>query len=228
SAYAPYGDQPINTIIERVHILTQRLIAQDCDLIVVACNTATVNVINELRAEYDALFVGVEPGIKPAVAASNNRNVGVMVTQRTADSARFQTFANSFLNQANIHIQACPGLAECVEKLELAKPTTKQLVSRYVNSLLLKKVDTIVLGCTHYPFLQPLIDLVTPDGIRIINTNIAVAQQVERMVKPFEDNQEQPTGSFVVYTSGNQEKCQAAVSKLLTFPVTVYPLLSHS
>ena len=222
SRYAPYGNKTLSAIESRVDVLSRKLINQGCDIIVVACNTATVNVINKLRTNYGPIFVGVEPGVKPAVEITANNRIGVLVTQRTADSLRFNQFIDTFSSETSIHVQACPGLVEQVESLQLTNPTTQKLVDKFVGNLLSKDIDTLVLGCTHYPFLLPQIRQTLPADITIINTNDAIANQVVRMVHAQQDPEAVTLkGTFSATTTGDTGKLKLAVESLLTFDVMI-------
>ena len=182
SAHRPYGEKSQHRILERSRCMTQALLSRGCNLIVVACNTATVNTINRLRQEFPVSFVGVEPGIKPGLLHSKNKNIGVLTTARTAKSQRFQTFCQQFSDQGNILVQPCPGLMEQVEQLDITSANTIEMLRHYLHPLLSQGIDTLVLGCTHYPFLQHTIQQLVGPKINLINTSDAVARQVSRLL----------------------------------------------
>lgn len=222
SRYAPYGDKTLSDIESRVDVLSRQLINNGCDIIVVACNTATVNVINKLRTAHGPIFVGVEPGVKPAVEITANNRIGVLVTQRTADSLRFNQFIDTFASQASIHVQACPGLVEQVETLQLTHADTQRLVAKYVGNLLLKEIDTLVLGCTHYPFLLAQIKQTLPVDVTVVNTNDAIANQVARMVEAqHQVATVKVKGTFEAMTTGDNQRLKKAVESLLSFDVMI-------
>lgn len=222
SAYAPYGDKALELIESRAHAITQKLVALHCDIIVVACNTATVNTIDNLRNTYPVVFVGVEPGIKPAIKLSTNKRVGVLATQRTADSQRFKHFKSGFSSEAEVFVQPCPGLVEQIEALQINAVKTRELVSLFVSALITQDVDTVVLGCTHYPFIQQHIKAVVPNNIPLVNTSNAVAQQVARMVDKLSKSSKQ-AGLFQGITSGSTEQLARAIETLLD--IAVEPLV---
>jgi len=183
SQYAPYGEQPQDLIEQRAKVLTQFLIDEGAKAVVVACNTATVSAINLLRDNFSVPIVGIEPGIKPAVSLSKSGVVGVMATTNTVNSDSVLKLINRFADGRQVEIQPCPGLVECVEKLELNSPRTHQLVQQYVTALLEKGVDTIVLGCTHYPFLLPSIQKIAGNSVEVIDTGEAVAREAKRRLE---------------------------------------------
>jgi glutamate racemase len=152
--------------------------------VVVACNTATAAAIDSLRTAFGSStpIVGMEPAIKPAVAATRSGVVGVLATGATLGGERFAGLAERFSDGIELLTQACPGLVEQVEQGDLDGPLTRDLLGQYVRPLLARGADTLVLGCTHYPFLrQTLAELVGPD-VALIDTGAAVARQVARVV----------------------------------------------
>ena len=182
SAHAPYGDKSQDFILQRSRLLTGQLLERQCKLIVVACNTATVNTIHRLREQFAMPFVGVEPGIKPAIQVSRSGVIGVLATQRTLDSESFDGLHERFADQARFIIQPCPGLVEKVETMDLTGAGTRQLLAQYIEPLLDAGVDTLVLGCTHYPFLLEAIQAVAGNEVRVVDTSRAVAEQVGRLL----------------------------------------------
>jgi len=221
SLHAPYGNKSQDFILQRARELTQHLASQGCKLIVVACNTATVNTINQLRNEFDLDFVGVEPGIKPALVESQNKVIAVLATQRTVDSQRFQQFTLSFQSQGKCLLQPCPGLMEQVEKLQLHSRETLAMLEQYIHPMLEQGADTLVLGCTHYPFLQTSIKRLFGDKLQVINTSDAVARQVKRLYC-YSDTSLKATQQF--YTSGDTEIARHAISYLWGTEVNCLPL----
>jgi glutamate racemase len=180
SANAPYGDKSEKFIQQRCMLSTQLLIDNNVKAIVVACNTATVSSIATLRDQYDLPIIGVEPGIKPATENSKASVVGVLATTQTLQSHSFSRLASELGDETEIILQACPGLMEKVEKLELDDASTEQLIENYMQPLVLAGVDQIVLGCTHYAFLLTLIQQVAGPNVEIVNTASAVAREVAR------------------------------------------------
>jgi glutamate racemase len=183
SKYAPYGNKSPEFIYQRSHALTRFLIGQGAKAIVVACNTATAGAIMSLREHFSLPIIGMEPAVKPAAAASKNGVIGVLATIGTLKSAQFAALLESYGRNVQVVTQACPGLVECVERGELDSDATRALVARYLQPLLAAGADTIVLGCTHYPFLRQVIVQQLLPAITLIDTGEAVARQVQRRLQ---------------------------------------------
>lgn len=180
SGHVPYGDKTQDYIRERSVVLTEFLVRQGAASVVVACNTATAAAAAQLRARFDFPIVAMEPAVKPAVSATRSGVVGVLATVGTLESARFAALLEQYAGDVEIVTQACPGLVEQVEAGELASAATRELVARYTRPLLDRGADTLVLGCTHYPFLKPLITQIVGPGVHLVDTGEAVARQVVR------------------------------------------------
>jgi glutamate racemase len=184
SLHAPYGNKTPGEIRARCFEIADFLIAQHVKAIVVACNTATAAAISAMREKYSASglnlpIIGMEPAVKPAAAATKNGVIGVLATVGTLKSAQFAALLASCGQEVQVITQGCPGLVECVEKGALNDATTLNLVRQYCAPLLAAGADTIVLGCTHYPFLQPLIHQVVGEGVTLIETGLAVAKHLQ-------------------------------------------------
>jgi glutamate racemase len=180
SAHAPYGDKPVEDIQERAFRIVEFLLEQHVKAIVVACNTATGVAVEALRARWPLPFVAIEPAVKPAAAATRTGIVGVLATRQTIASPRFARLAETWANGARILAQPCPGLVEQIEQGELATAKTRDLIASFVRPLVEQGADTLVLGCTHYPFVEPLISSVAGPGVTLINPAAAVARELRR------------------------------------------------
>ncbi|MFA6970670.1 MAG: glutamate racemase [Gallionella sp.] len=180
SGHVPYGDKPAHYIEQRSIALTNFLISQGVDAIVIACNTATAAAASTLRSQFDIPFIGMEPAVKPAVAATMSGVVGVLATTGTLESARFAALLERYAGNVEIVTQGCPGLVEQVELGDLAGSQTRELIERYTAPLLARDADTLILGCTHYPFLAPLIREVVGERITLVDTGEAVARHLQR------------------------------------------------
>src|SRR5262245_59935595 len=181
TAYCPYGPRPLAEVRARVLAIGPWLVEQGAGLLVVACNTASSLALEPLRAELPIAVVGMEPGLKPAAAATRSGRVGVLATSNTLAGGRFAALVERYAAGVEVLTQPCPGLVELVEAGELAGSPTRALVERYVVPLLECGVDTLVLGCTHYPFLRPAIAAVAGSDVAIVDTGPAVARQVARV-----------------------------------------------
>ena len=189
SAFAPYGGKPEAAVVERTLAVAALLVAQQCKALVIACNTATAAAVMAVRERYPLLpVIGVEPGLKPAALCSVSRVVGVLATERTLASQRFQALEAQLAASTGVRFvaQACTGLADQVEKGALRSPETAALVQRYVEPLVRQGADTLVLGCTHYPFLLPMIAASARHAagrdVQIIDTGEAVARHLKHVL----------------------------------------------
>jgi glutamate racemase len=183
SKYAPYGNKTAEEITNRCMIVADYLIAQNVKALVVACNTATAAAIDELRETFDIPIIGMEPAVKPAAEASKNGIIGVLATVGTLKSAQFAGLLEAYGRDVKVVTQACVGLVECIERGELDAPETKALIRQYTAPLLAEGADTIVLGCTHYPFVKHVIQEIVGDKITLIDTGAAVAKQLKRQLE---------------------------------------------
>ncbi|MBI1889503.1 MAG: glutamate racemase [Burkholderiales bacterium] len=223
SGFAPYGGKPEEVIVARTLAIAEFLLKQHAKALVVACNTATAASIAAVRARYPELpVVGVEPGLKPAAAVTKSKVVGVLATERTLASNKFNSLRQqlSAATQVTFLPQACVGLADQVEKGELQTPATIALLQRYVTPLLQEGADTLVLGCTHYPFVQSTIEQIieqTSGGpVTIIDTGEAVTRQLARLLQQHalqcEGNQ---AGTLRAFTTGEAPALSSAFVTLL-------------
>lgn len=220
--HAPYGNKTKEYITQRSLGVTSFLLEKQAKAIVVACNTATVSSIQELRRVHTIPIIGIEPGVKPASFASNSGVVGVLATEQTIRSSSFQHLASRFSTDVTIAVQACPGLVEQIEKMNLDGTETKELIKRYVLPLLEKGADTLVLGCTHYAFLTPLIKKVAGTNVEVIDTNAAVAKEVVRRLHlETLESTSNASGWERFWTSGDPAEAVQKISRFWGRPVTV-------
>lgn len=182
-AYSPYGDKPLDVVLNRAREITKKLIELDCKLIVLACNTATTQIIDQLRAEFPLSFVGIEPAIKPAALATKTGKVGVLATKGTLDSELFHQSVKEYGNGITIVKQIGKGLVACVEEGKREDQQTRILLQSYLNPMIAEGIDTLVLGCTHYPFLTPSIEEILPSTVKIIDNSQAIANQIKRLLE---------------------------------------------
>ena len=183
SKYAPYGNKTPAEITARCFEIADFLIAKDVKALVVACNTATAASIDAMRDKYSLPIIGMEPAVKPAAEASKNGVIGVLATVGTLKSAQFAALLESYGRNVKVVTQACVGLVECIERGELNTPETKALIRQYCLPLLAEGADTIVLGCTHYPFVKDVIREIVGKEISLIDTSAAVAKQLKRQLE---------------------------------------------
>jgi glutamate racemase len=185
SAYCPYGPLPPERVRARACACTRWLIEQGAQLVVVACNTATAAAVDLLRSEFNVPIVGMEPGVKPAVAASRRGRVGVLATSGTLESDRFAGLLARYAGYVSVTTVAAPDLVDLVETGHMDSLEAQIAVQAHVEHLIEQEVDVIVLGCTHFPFLRPLLDRAIGSAITIIDTGPAVAVQVMRVATTY-------------------------------------------
>ncbi|UUX97433.1 glutamate racemase [Aquabacterium sp. J223] len=182
SAHAPYGELPPSRIVERSDHLTRVLRQQGARLIVVACNTATAVAIDELRRRFPSVpFVGVEPGVKPATLLSARRRIVVLATPATVASLRLRALVARHGSDCRVDLVACPGLADLVEQgLDDAR-ALGDVMATIVQAVRHAEADTVVLGCTHYPFVATELTSALGPDVRLVDTADAVAEQAARL-----------------------------------------------
>lgn len=180
SGHAPYGERDAAYIANRCTIISDYLIQQPVKALVVACNTASVLAIDRLRNEFDVPIVGIEPAIKPAASVTRSGVVGVLATQRTVQSPGVKRLCELYGQGVEVILQPCPGLVEVIERGELNTQETIQLLTKFLSPLLEAGADTIVLGCTHYPFLREAIQSIVGNAVTVIEPGAAVARQLGR------------------------------------------------
>ena len=183
SLFAPYGDKSSSTIIDRVNKLADWLIAQNVKAIVVACNTATVIAIEQLRLRVSIPIIGVEPAIKPAAQKSITQKIALLVTEATTVNHRFLALVSKHKNSTEVFIQPCPGLVELIERGLHESEQCREILNDFILPLLKKDIDTLVLGCTHYPFVRSLIQEIVGDNITIVETAQPVTEQLARQLE---------------------------------------------
>jgi glutamate racemase len=224
SGHVPYGDKTQDYIRERALVLTEFLVRAGAATVVVACNTATAAAAAMLRARFAFPIVAMEPAVKPAVSATRSGIVGILATVGTLESARFAALLEQYAGEVEIVTQACPGLVEQVEAGELASAATRELVARYTRPLLERGADTIVLGCTHYPFLRPVIAAAVGPGVQLIDTGEAVARQVVRKLPEQLIGRIDSKPDERFWTTGASHSAGRIMSQLWGRPITVEAL----
>ena len=226
SAYMPYGNKSETTIQARVLTIGAELIQSGCTLLVVACNTATATAVETLRQSHPGIpVVGIEPGIKPAAQSSITRRIGVLATEATANSARLNALIKKHAGDVEVFIEPCPGWATQVERLELDNIAD---IRQHVWPLLDQGVDRLVLGCTHYSFLTPMLreairahaaskesqgitqSMNAGLDVSLVDVADAVARQTQRLAGSLTDGH----GKLILRASAHPEKLYAALGKL--------------
>lgn len=225
SAFMPYGCQSPEMICERSHLITRFFVEQGAKAVVVACNTATAAAIESLREDFSIPIIGMEPAVKPAVEATRSGVIGVLATSGTLASEKFTRLVKRFDSHAEVVFQPGTGLVEQVEAGELSGRKTRALLQEYLTPLLDRGVDSVVLGCTHYPFLTPLIREIVGEDVVILDTGSAIAAELKRQLeKSGIHAKEGAVGEVSFFSSGDIGRVGPMMSRLWGEPVQVEPL----
>lgn len=204
SANCPYGSKNPQEIIALTKQITTFLINNRCKLVVVACNTATAAAIDFLRSTFNIPFIGMEPAIKPASLNSKTKSIGVLATSGTFNGKLYIETSRKYASDVHVHYQVGEGLVELVETNRSESPQAEELIRKYVEPMLANNIDHLVLGCTHYPFLQQTILKVVPKTVTLIDPAPSVAKQCLRVL---EEHNLRTTNSinpqYIFYSSGD-------------------------
>lgn len=215
--HIPYGPRPAGQIRNFSKAITAFLLEQNSKLIVAACNTASAAALNYLRGEFPQVrFVGMEPAVKPAVEHTQTGNVGVLATPATFEGPLYASVVERFANGVRLFQNTCNGLVQQIEAGNLEGAETRQILEDALLPMLENNIDTIVLGCTHYPFVIPLIERIVGEKARVIDPAPAVARQVRRLLEAEGlTNPALSNGSKRIFTSGDPERLKSMLPKLL-------------
>lgn len=225
SAHIPYGDKTPAFVRQRVNAIAGELVAMGAKALVVACNTATAAAVESLRERFAMPVVGMEPAVKPAVQGSRSGVVGILATTGMVRSNRMADLVARFAGDREVIIQACPGLVEQVERHALATPETARLLQQYLGPLLERGADTLVLGCTHYPFLRPLIEKLAGPGVAVIDTGAAIARRLQSLLQEQRLlNPADKAATMRFYSTAANESQSILFSNLMNQMVAVEPL----
>ena len=229
SGHAPYGERTDAHVMARSRAIMAELLSRQVQALVIACNTATAVAIEQLRADYpDLPIIGVEPALKPALALSRTRRIGVMATRSTLASTKFKTLLASLAGQAEFVLQPCDGLADAIERSAGSNDTStiQALCAQYTQAMGLfgtnsGQIDTLVLGCTHYPFAtEPLRELLGPQ-VQLVSNGPAVARQtrlkLSQRVLPAATQPEalETASPLILLSTGDPQVLQAAAQRWL-------------
>ncbi len=214
SGYCPYGARSMEEIQDRTFRITGFLLEQDVKMIVVACNTATAAAIDLLRANYTIPFIGIEPAVKQAALHTRSGKVGVLATRNTFKGRLFKETSARYANDKDLFIQTGDGLVEIVEEGRIHDIDSVQLLQSYIGPMIEAGVDQIVLGCTHYPFLIPLIRTMVPESVVIHDPSPAVARQTERVMDDHRLRSSGVAATTRFFTTGETTILDQMVSKL--------------
>lgn len=216
-AHVPYGNRSREEVFGFSTGIVRFLIKKQAKLVVIACNTASAVALHELRSDYPALpFVGMEPAVKPAAAETSTGVVGVLATPATFQGDLYASTVERFAKGVKILQDTCPGLVSQIEAGQISSFETRQILERALGPMLAEGVDEIVMGCTHYPFVIPLINEIVGDGVAVIDPAPAVARQAGRLLEEYDLHKESSEeGQVTFYTSGNTADLDRILKNLL-------------
>lgn len=225
--HVPYGPRSLEEVRAFSEAITRFLLEQGAQLIVVACNTASAAALHHLRAVLPEIpFVGMEPAVKPAAEKTRSGVVGVLATPATFQGALYASVVERFAQGVTVIPDTCPGLVAQIEAGELDSPQTRQILEQALRPMLAAGIDTIVLGCTHYPYVTAQIAQITGPGVRIIDPAPAIARQVGRVLglNSGVNVPENERGTVVLYTTGPVERLQTMLPTFWPAPARVAAL----
>jgi glutamate racemase len=215
--HVPYGPRPLEEVRNFSDKITRWLMGQGAQLILVACNAASAASLHWLRERYPHMsFVGMEPAVKPAVEQTHTRVVGVLATPATFQGALYASVVERFAQDVTLLTDTCPGLVKQIEAGDLEGPITREILEKALHPMLEKGIDTVVLGCTHYPFVIPLIREIAGNNVRVIDPAPAVARQTIHLLT--ERNSLPPTGhagNVRFTTTGPSDSLGRVLSRLI-------------
>lgn len=204
SANAPYGLKSKETIVQLSIKNTELLISKGCKLIVVACNTATTNAIDILRTTYKLPFIGIEPAIKPAALNTQTKAIGILATKGTLSSELFSQTSGLFARNIKVIERVGEGIVELIESGKLYSDEMRHLLKLHLQPMIDANIDYLVLGCTHYPYLIPILIELLPNHVKIIDSGEAVARQTKAVLETNHLlNTETSTTEHLFFSNGN-------------------------
>ena len=218
SAYCPYGPRPVEEIRARTAAITQHFLGKGVGVVVVACNSATISAIEFLRAEFPLPFIGMEPAVKPAAAMTKTGTIGVMATQASLAGEKFLNLLALHAGELRVITRPCPEFVRLVERGELTGPEAERAVALHTDALLGEGADVLILGCSHYPFLRPLIEERCAGRAQVIDTGAPVSARLLQVLK--EEGMVPRQGGLWIETTSDAVEAEALVGKLLTEDVS--------
>ena len=209
NAWCPYGNKSHPEILKRSFALTDYLIEQGAEVIVLACNSATIVAIEALRAHYLVPFIGMEPGVKPAALLTKSDTIGVLATEASLTGDKFHRLVATHARHIRVITQPCPEFVNLVEAGKLRGPEVDAAIDNYTSDMLTAGADVLILGCSHYPFLRPALEAKLPPHIQFIDTGDAIARRVQQ--HPLSSSLDPKT---IILTTGDSDKISALVQTL--------------
>lgn len=214
--HVPYGGRSMEEILNFSIAITKFLISKNCKVIVIACNTASAASLKYLRIQFpDIIFVGMEPAIKPAVEVTHTKKVGVLATPATFQGELYNSVVERFAHDVEIFKDTCDGLVSQIEKGDFDSKETSIILEKALLPMLKNNIDTVVLGCTHYPFVIPQIKEIVGDKVNVIDPTGAIVRQVSRVLNENNlQNESSNNDQIEIFTSGEINKMKPILLKL--------------
>lgn len=226
-AHVPYGLRSKEEVLGYADGIVRFLLGKECKLIIVACNTASAVALADLRHKYpDVPFVGMEPAVKPAAADTRSGVVGVLATPATFQGDLYASTVERFARGVKILQDTCPGLVEQIESGYIDDPATRKILENALKPMLAAGVDEVVMGCTHYPFVIPIIKDIVGEEVSVIDPAPAVARQAGRMLEDYDLlSSDEKNSQYYFLTTGNPEKMKLMLKSLLNIEYQVSKLI---
>ena len=206
-AHVPYGPRPREEVARFSEEIVRYLLGREAKLIVVACNTASAAALHSMRTTFpNVLFVGMEPAVKPAAERTQSGVVGVLATPATFQGELYASTVERFAQGVTVLQNTCPGLVEQIEKGALDSPKTRRILENALKPMLAQGMDRVVMGCTHYPFVIPVIKEIVGDEVEVVDPSPAIARQVERLLEKHDLRNPEGMGDVCFVTTGEEEQ----------------------
>ena len=215
-AHVPYGKRGMQEIKSFSEGITKFLISRNCKVIVIACNAASAASLKYLRAKFpEVIFVGMEPAIKKAVEVTDTKKVGVLATPATFQGELYNSIVERFAHDVSIFKDTCEGLVGQIEKGDLDGKGTREILEKALKPMIEKNIDTVVLGCTHYPFVIPMIKEIVGSSVNVIDPTGAIVRQVTRVLDENKlQSESREKSNTQIFTSGKTEDMEPILLKL--------------
>ena len=225
--HVPYGPRSREEVLGYSEGIVRFLLGKGAKLIIIACSTASAVALADLRKKYPAIpFVGMEPAVKPAAEGTSSGVVGVLATPATFQGDLYSSTVERFARGVEILKDTCPGLVDQIEVGKIDDPITRNILEKALTPMLEKGVDEVVMGCTHYPFVIPVIKEIVGEKVRVIDPAPAVARQAGRLLETFDlksDREREGEGHFL--TTGDPGKMGKLIEELIKIQTEVYKLV---
>jgi glutamate racemase len=219
-AHVPYGSRSLEEVRQLSFAIVDFLLDQGAKLITVACNTASAASLHALRERYPEIpFVGMEPAVKPAAENTQSHTVGVLATPTTFQGALFASVVERFADGVTVLQETLPGLVQQIEKGELDSDLTREILEAGVLPLIDQGADTLVLACTHFPFIIPLLQDIVGNGVQVIDPSPAIARQVGHLLNQHNLRNTDPDGGSLRYVTSGDELTFETTLQTLSFPI---------